>query len=95
MALSLSEGDPRGPRRGVKGSCGTPGTPWVISPDERVEEVDVTECEIQNRGVVHVGHVHAALDDQLPARGPGAVKQRLHCLEEVVEIPRGVLPRPA
>ena len=27
MALSLSGGDPRGPRRGVKGSCGTPGTP--------------------------------------------------------------------
>jgi hypothetical protein len=33
MALSLSAEDPRGPRRGAKGSShATPGTPWVISP---------------------------------------------------------------
>jgi hypothetical protein len=27
MALSLYEEDPRGPRRGAKGSCGTPKAP--------------------------------------------------------------------
>jgi hypothetical protein len=32
MALSLSGNKSRGPRRGAKGSCGTPGTPSVISP---------------------------------------------------------------
>jgi hypothetical protein len=34
VALFLSSGeDPRGPRRGAKGSCGTPWTPRVSSPD--------------------------------------------------------------
>jgi hypothetical protein len=32
MAFSLSEEDARGPRRGAKGSCGTPRTPCVSSP---------------------------------------------------------------
>jgi hypothetical protein len=31
MALSLSGEAPRGPQRGAKGFCGTPGTPWDSS----------------------------------------------------------------
>jgi hypothetical protein len=35
VELSLSGENTRGPRRGAKGSCGTPGTPWVSSPGSR------------------------------------------------------------
>ena len=36
MAFFVSGEGPRGPRRGAKGSCGTPGTtPWVSSPERR------------------------------------------------------------
>ena len=38
MALSLYGEGPRGPRRGAKGSCGTPGNPCVRSPGGHVDE---------------------------------------------------------
>ena len=41
MEHSLCGEDPRGPRRGAKGSC-DPGTPWVSSPGSHVGESDIT-----------------------------------------------------
>ena len=55
MVLSLYGEGARGPRRGVKGSCRTPGTPWVCSPEWNVLRVRL--------GPSHgrLSHYHATL----------------------------------
>jgi hypothetical protein len=47
MVRSLYGEDLRGPRRGAKGSCGTPGTPCVSSPARRRHRAVVVQRDVE------------------------------------------------